>query len=156
MTKQNVSFLFGNLKKGGEADTEDRDKDFRNEFELVENYSEYLDPILSIDVGVDRPKESQGDDELVLPDAAAIDYTEEQELAEDLLPQGPTIIQATEVKALPTVFYPQIQAPSPAKIDLATIFPSFVPGGRLKFSELFASKATKAYPYLRLDKLKNS
>lgn len=74
------------------------------------------------------------------------------ELAEDLAPLPAPL--------MPTHIVPQVQLPAIKKKPLSNeqmlsdIFPGYVPGGRLKFSELFASKVPKTYHALRLDPTK--
>jgi hypothetical protein len=152
MSKPNVSYLFGNLKKDGNADIVD--KDFQSLVLACEENSEYLNNILSMDLNL-KPAQAGTDDSQVLPDHNAVDYAEEDELADDLLPQKPIQTSNTFIP-LQTVFHSFPAVPAPAKLNLSLLFPSFVPGGRLKFSELFASKSVKQYQFLRLDKIKPS
>lgn len=81
--------------------------------------------------------------EVVEPNADAVDYTDIAELAEDIAPK-PTAMK-------PTFFNPVPLLPSPNKPKEVVQPLKFK--GRLKFSEVFASRITGAPPVFRAKKL---
>lgn len=150
-----VSYLFGNVDDSGKLDKKQLDASLRETLEIVEESSEYLTAILNHDVGVDLSiSKDRNDAYRIQPQKDAIDYSEILEVIEVELP-APMLYLPPQSHQTPVVIQAQPIRPSllPKK-TLTELFPSYVPGGRLKFSELFASKVAKSYPYIGLNQVK--
>lgn len=152
-----VSYLFGNVNNDGKLKQDESNKEFLTLIKTVEESSEYLTNILSSNIELEVNSSSDAPGNRVLPGKDAVDYEGEEELADDLLPTAaPMLIPNTLPSFAPMPQSSKARSSPMCGTTLTELFPSYVPGGRLKFSELFASKTAKSYPLLRLDKLKKS
>jgi transcription initiation factor TFIID subunit 1 len=111
-------------------------------FETVEASSEYLTTVigtLEVPTASDEPGVTHNEN--------ALDYSDFQELAEDLLPMPlPPQLPIRPVVPIP-------DAPS-SNINISEIFPGFQKGKRLRFCELFTAKVPKSYNVYRLEQKK--
>ncbi|KAJ3316030.1 hypothetical protein HDV04_000239 [Boothiomyces sp. JEL0838] len=130
-----VNYLFGNVDKSGKLEQNELEEDLR-EILNSEETAEYLNRQLST-LGFEQVSSKGGDEsQRVQPNEDAVDYTDIQELAEDIAPK-PAPLQPAFFKP---VQLPVFIAPAPKPVVIHT--------GRLKFSEIFASHVapvTKTY-----------
>jgi hypothetical protein len=127
-----VNYLFGNVDNKGNLEQDEQNKDLIQLLDSRET-AEYLNKVLSTPFEFKESKFGAGEDD-VQPAQDAVDYTDIQEMVEDMAP--PQVIKPYFFKQTFTPVQPTKRAP--------------VFSGRLKFSEIFQTHVDQESQQFRL------